>query len=93
MVCPVGQTKKTAKIDATIAKNEELIQLLEEKRVALINEVVTKGLNPDVAMKNSGVEWIGEIPEHWEIIKVKNCCDIINDKKDFADENDKYVGL
>ena len=62
--------KKTAKIDATIAKNEELIQLLEEKRVALINQVVTKGLNPDVPMKDSGVEWIGEIPEHWECRKI-----------------------
>ena len=62
--------KKTAKIDATIAKNEELIQLLEEKRVALINQVVTRGLNPDVPMKDSGVEWIGEIPEHWECRKI-----------------------
>ena len=60
--------KKTAKIDATIAKNEELIELLEEKRVALINQVVTKGLNPDVPMKDSGVEWIGEIPEHWDVV-------------------------
>ena len=64
--------KKTAKIDATIAKNEELIQLLEEKRVALINQVVTKGLNPDVPMKDSSVEWIGEIPEHWKTNKIKN---------------------
>ena len=63
---------KTAKIDATIAKNEELIQLLEEKRVALINQVVTKGLNPDVVMKDSGVEWIGEIPEHWEVDCLKH---------------------
>ena len=63
--------KQTAKIDATIAKNEELIQLLEEKRVALINQVVTKGLNPDVPMKDSGVEWIGEIPEHWDVEKIK----------------------
>ena len=64
--------KKTANIDATIAKNEELIQLLEEKRVALINQVVTKGLNPEVSMKDSGVEWIGEIPEHWAVEKIKN---------------------
>ena len=64
--------KKTAKIDATIAKNEELIQLLEEKRVALINQVVTRGLNHDVPMKDSGVEWIGEIPEHWSLTKFRN---------------------
>ena len=63
--------KKTAKIDATIAKNEELIQLLEEKRVALINQVVTKGLNPNVPIKDSGVEWIGEIPEHWDKTKIR----------------------
>ncbi len=64
--------KQTAKIDATIAKNKELIELLEEKRVALINQVVTKGLNPDVPMKYSGVEWIGKIPEHWNIMKLKH---------------------
>ncbi|MEE0943658.1 MAG: restriction endonuclease subunit S [Methanobrevibacter sp.] len=69
--------KKTAKIDTTIAKNKELIQLLEEKRVALINQVVTKGLNPDVPMKDSGVEWIGEIPEHWEIRKFGHMADKI----------------
>lgn len=63
--------KKTAKIDATISKNEELIELLEEKRVALINQVVTKGLNPNVTMKDSGVEWIGEIPKHWDISRLK----------------------
>lgn len=61
-----------ALIDNKISKFEELIDLLEEKRVALINQVVTKGLNPDVPMKDSGVEWIGEIPEHWEVEKIKN---------------------
>ena len=46
-------------------------QLLKEKRTSLINEVVTKGLNPDVEMKDSGVEWIGEIPSHWGVTKHK----------------------
>ena len=78
--------KKTAKIDETIAKNEELIQLLEEKRVALINQVVTKGLNPDVSMKDSGVEWIGEIPEHWDVINLKKCCEKITDGSHFSPE-------
>lgn len=64
--------KKTSKIDTTIAKNKELISLLEEKRTALINQVVTKGLNPEVPMKDSGIEWIGEIPEHWKTNKIKN---------------------
>lgn len=85
--------KKTAKIDETIAKNKELIDLLEEKRIALINHVVTKGLDPDVPMKDSGIEWIGNIPEHWETIKLKNCTTIVNDKKDLANEKDKYIGL
>ena len=78
--------KKTAKIDATITKNEELIELLEEKRVALINQVVTKGLNPDVPMKDSGVEWIGEIPKHWNIINLKKCCETITDGSHFSPE-------
>ncbi len=64
--------KKTSEIDDNIAKNKELISLLEEKKTALINQVVTKGLDPNVPMKDSGIEWIGEIPEHWEIRKMKN---------------------
>ena len=68
--------QQTAKIDATITKNKELIDLLEEKRVSLINHVVTKGLNLDVPIKDSGIEWIGEIPEHWEVEKLKNISQI-----------------
>lgn len=64
--------KKTAKIDNLIAKNEELIQLLEEKRVSLINQVITKGLNLNVQMKESGIEWIGEIPKHWNVNRIKD---------------------
>ena len=64
--------KETAKIDITITKNKNLIQFLEEKRMALINQVVTKGLNLDVPMKDSNVELIGEIPAHWEVEKIKN---------------------
>lgn len=78
--------KKTTKIDATIAKNEELIQLLEEKRVALINQVITKGLNPDVPMKDSGVEWIGEIPEHWDVDCLKH--NVILNAKTLTDTTD-----
>jgi type I restriction enzyme S subunit len=63
--------RKTAAIDTLIAKKQRLIQLLEEKRTALINQAVTKGLNPDVPMKDSGIPWIGKIPEHWEIRKLK----------------------
>ncbi|MFY9272327.1 MAG: restriction endonuclease subunit S [Thermacetogeniaceae bacterium] len=59
--------QKTAEIDGLIADKEKLIELLQEKRQAIITEAVTKGLNPNVRMKDSGIEWIGEIPEHWEV--------------------------
>jgi len=61
---------ETAKADALVAKYERLIELLEEKRLALITQAVTKGLDPTVPLKDSGVEWIGRIPEHWEIWKL-----------------------
>jgi type I restriction enzyme S subunit len=64
--------EETSKIDKLITKKERLIELLKEKRTALISHAVTKGLNPDVPMKDSGVEWLGEIPEHWEVKKLKN---------------------
>jgi type I restriction enzyme, S subunit len=63
--------RKTATIDTLIAKKQRLIQLLEEKRIALINQTVTKGLNPNVPMKESGIPSIGKIPEHWEIARLK----------------------
>ena len=62
---------KTSLIDSLIEKTQLKIELLKEKRTSLINEVVTKGLNPNVEMKDSGVEWIGEIPSHWELTKMK----------------------
>ncbi len=61
--------KETKRIDALIAKKTRFIELLKEKRQALITQAVTKGLNPSVKMKDSGVEWIGEVPEHWLSIK------------------------
>jgi type I restriction enzyme S subunit len=63
--------RETAEADAIVAKYERLIELLEEKRVALITQAVTKGLDPSVSMKDSGVEWIGEIPEHWKPERLK----------------------
>ncbi|MFV5642183.1 restriction endonuclease subunit S [Acinetobacter oleivorans] len=60
---------ETTKIDTLIAKQEELIALLKEKRQAVISHAVTKGLNPNVPMKDSGVEWLGEVPEHWTVSK------------------------
>lgn len=62
---------ETAKIDTLIDKQQQLIELLKEKRQAVISHAVTKGLDPDVPMKDSGVEWLGEVPEHWKITSTK----------------------
>ncbi|WP_414545297.1 hypothetical protein [Nostoc sp. CCY0012] len=61
----------TAEIDEAIAKKQRLIELLQEQKAILINQAVTKGLNPKAPMRDSGVEWIGEIPEHWEVRRAK----------------------
>ena len=60
---------ETAKIDSLIEKQKQLIQLLKEKRQAVISHAVTKGLDPSVKMKDSGVEWLGEVPEHWKVTR------------------------
>ena len=59
--------RETARIDALVARKERLIELLQEKRTALITRAVTRGLDPDAPLKDSGVEWLGEIPAHWEV--------------------------
>ena len=65
---------ETARIDTLIAKQKKLIALLKEKRQAVISHAVTKGLNPDVEMKDSGVEWLGEVPAHWDVKPLKYLC-------------------
>ncbi|MGT3171868.1 restriction endonuclease subunit S [Yersinia enterocolitica] len=70
---------ETAKIDKLIEKQQQLIELLKEKRQAVISHAVTKGLNPDVPMKDSGVEWLGEVPAHWKIAPLKHLCSLIKD--------------
>ena len=62
---------ETSKIDALIAEQRRLIELLKEKRQAVISHAVTKGLNPDAPMKASGIEWLGDVPEHWEVGTLK----------------------
>lgn len=64
----------STKIDEAIAQQQKMIDLLNERKQIIINNAVTKGLNPDAPMKDSGVDWIGEIPEHWEIKKLKHVC-------------------
>lgn len=62
--------QKTAQIDAAIAIKEQQIELLKERKQIIIQQAVTQGLDPNVPMKDSGVEWIGQIPEHWEVVKL-----------------------
>jgi type I restriction enzyme S subunit len=80
--------QKTTQINDLIAKKERLIQLLEEERIAIINQAVTKGLDPSVPMKNSGVEWLGEIPAHWELKRMRYLCDITTGGRDTENRED-----
>jgi type I restriction enzyme S subunit len=69
--------RETSRIDALVEKKQQFIELLEERRSALISHAVTRGLDPDVPMKDSGIEWIGEIPEHWDVRKTSRSFKII----------------
>ncbi len=69
---------ETAKIDALIEKQQQLIALLKEKRQAVISHAVTKGLNPDAPMRDSGVEWLGEVPAHWEVKRLSHLGELQN---------------
>lgn len=85
--------KETEKIDKLIEKKQKLIDLLKEKRTALISQAVTKGLDPNVKMKDSGVAWLGQIPDHWEIKKLKYISEIILGKmlqNEASSEKDEY---
>lgn len=80
--------QKCTQIDALIANQQKQIERLKAYKQSLITETVTKGLNPDVPMKDSGVEWIGEIPEDWEIVRIKNICQFNpSSKKSFSDDD------
>ncbi len=85
---------KTYQIDSLIANKQRLIELLEEKRSALITQSVTKGLDPDVAMKDSGVEWIGEIPEEWKATQLRYVASCLDGKRVplSAEERSKMQG-
>lgn len=83
--------QKTSHIDDLIAKKERLIQLLEEERTAIINKAVTKGLDPSVPMKDSGIEWLGEIPAHWEVKRMRYLSDITTGGKDTENREDDGI--
>ena len=80
--------RETEKIDTLVEKKARLIELLQEKRTALITHVVTKGLHPDVSMKDSGVDWLGKIPAHWEVKPVNRLSDILRGKFTHRPRND-----
>ena len=78
--------QKTTQIDKLLKKIEQKIELLKEQRTSLINEVVTKGLNPNVEMKDCGVEWIGEIPSHWTVSKIMFISTKVTDGSHYSPE-------
>ena len=79
--------RKTQQIDTLIEKKQRQIALLEEQRTALINQAVTKGLDPSVAMKDSGIEWLGEIPSHWYIVPTRRIIDV----RDGTHDTPEYI--
>lgn len=82
--------KKTQQIEDFIAKKQKLIALLEEKKQTLINQCVTQGFDPSIPLKDSGVEWLGQIPTHWEVRKLKYVASLRNQKEG---ESDFKIGL
>lgn len=81
---------KTAQVDNLIAEKEKLLKLLEEKRIAIITHAVTKGLDADVKMKPSGIDWLGDIPEHWDIRKVNHLFETIGSGTTPKSDNIEY---
>jgi type I restriction enzyme S subunit len=79
---------ETAKIDTLIEKQQQLIKLLKEKRQAVISHAVTKGLNPNAPMRDSGVEWLGEVPEDWTVTPLKYVCKLIDGDRSSTYPND-----
>ena len=78
--------RETARIDGLIAEKERMLALLEEKRAALISRIVTRGLDPNVPLKPSGQEWLGEIPAHWRVERAKNLFTVRDERSDDGSE-------
>ena len=83
--------RETAKIDALVAEQRRLMELLKEKRQAVISHAVTQGLNPHAPMKLSGIEWLGDVPEHWEVSAIKRYADKITDGAHVSPETENGV--
>ena len=80
--------QETVKIDELMAEQRRLIDLLKEKRQAVISHAVTKGINPDAPMKDSGIEWLGEVPAHWEVIQLKH---LVSTRKGAAFKIENFI--
>ena len=90
--------RETAKIDDLVAEQEQLITLLKEKRQAVISHAVTKGLDPSVPMKDSGVEWLGEVPAHWQVMPIKRDIEFVTSgargwAENYTDEGDLFIRI
>lgn len=83
--------RETAKIDALVAEQRRLVELLKEKRRAVISHAVTQGLNPHAPMKPSGVEWLGDVPEHWEVTRFKRIAELIDGDRSSAYPSDQDI--
>ena len=85
--------RETAKIDELVAEQRRLMELLKEKRQAVISHAVTKGLNPDAPMKPSGIDWLGDVPEHWEVGNLKRYWNVTDCKHLTAEFSDEGIPL
>ena len=85
--------KKTQEIDNIISKTKKAIEEYKKYKQSLITETVTKGLDKDVEMKDSGIEWIGEIPKHWDLIRLQSLVKLRDTKGPYNPKEDLYVGL
>jgi type I restriction enzyme S subunit len=83
--------RETAQIDALVAEKETLLELLEEKRASLISHAVTRGLNPKAKLKPSGIPWLGDVPVHWEVKRIKNLANIIRGKFTYRPRNAPHL--
>jgi len=90
--------ERTARIDTLIAKKQRLIELLQEKRQAVISKAVTRGLEPHVKLKDSGIPWLGEVPEHWEVKRLKHLSEFVTSgsrgwAEHYADEGAVFIRI
>jgi len=85
--------RQVARIDSLIAEQEKLLALLAEKRQATISHAVTRGLDPNVPMKDSGIDWLGEVPAHWDVVRLRRVASLNPSKTEIADTGNPDVAF